>query len=106
MSVAAAAIENAASLARELADLPASPRGGGAAPAAAASSEEDSLQRCLVYCRLRPSKKQDYEDGAYKLISMTPKSVILKDERNYDVDGTFDEDSRQEDIFERVASST
>ena len=59
--------------------------------------------RCLVYCRLRPSKSQDFEDGAFQLVTLHGKTVQLKDEKNYDFDGTFGSESQQEDIFSVVA---
>ena len=66
-------------------------------------SDEGTVSRCLVFCRLRPSVPKDFEDDAFKLVSMDKKRIILKDERNYDFDGTFDQDCKQEDIFETVA---
>lgn len=68
-----------------------------------ASAAEASVARCLVYCRLRPSTPKDYEDGAFQLVSMDKKRVIVKDERHYDFDGTFDQSCRQDDIFQQVA---
>ena len=71
--------------------------------AATNDDQQEQISRCLVYCRLRPSKPQDYEDGAYQLLHLSGKRVSVKDERNYDFDGTFDQDCKQVDIFEQVA---
>ena len=60
------------------------------------------LDRCLVYCRLRPSNPRDFEDGGFPLISVRARTVTVKDERNYEFDGTFGADSRQEQIFDVV----
>jgi hypothetical protein len=62
-----------------------------------------SVARCLVYCRVRPSNAKDYEDGGFQLISVSGKRVFVKDERHYDFDGTFGQDSRQEQVFESIA---
>lgn len=68
-----------------------------------ADAAEAVIARCLVFCRVRPSTARDYEDGAFQLVSVEKKRVIIKDERHYDFDGTFDQDARQEDIFTTVA---
>ncbi|EPY20298.1 kinesin [Strigomonas culicis] len=67
------------------------------------TSESDELTRCLVYCRLRPSNRKDFEDGGSSLVTMHGNQVILKDERHYDYDGTFGPASAQEDVFSTVA---
>ena len=56
-----------------------------------------------MYCRLRPNNSKDYEDGGYQLVTLEKKRVAVKDERHYDFDGTFDGDSKQEDVFSSIA---
>lgn len=74
-----------------------------------APSAEDALAkaastRCLVYCRVRPSKPSDFaEQGTFPLLSLTEKAVAVKDEKTYVYDGTFGQDCEQEDIFNTVA---
>lgn len=63
----------------------------------------DTVSRCLVFCRLRPTNAKDFEDGGYQVVSFANKRVAVKDERHYDFDGTFGQDSRQEDVFETIA---
>ena len=67
------------------------------------AAAEASIARCLVYCRVRPATTKDYEDGGHQLISVDRKRVFVKDERHYDFDGTFGQDSRQEQVFDAVA---
>ncbi|KEG14441.1 putative kinesin [Trypanosoma grayi] len=62
----------------------------------------DHLNRCLVYCRLRPTNKTDYKDGSFQLVTVENNSVVVKDERHYNYDGAFDEYSTQEQIFDAV----
>lgn len=75
-----------------------------------AASHEDgdaaavaSVARCLVYCRVRLSNAKDYEDGGFQLISVAGKRTFVKDERHYDFDGSFGQDSRQDQVFESIA---
>ncbi|RNF11315.1 putative kinesin [Trypanosoma rangeli] len=69
------------------------------------STEEptQNLNRCLVYCRLRPANKTDFRGGGSNLVSVEGKDIALKGERRYAFDGTFDQDSTQEQIFDSVA---
>ncbi|RNF25931.1 putative kinesin [Trypanosoma conorhini] len=67
------------------------------------SEPTQTLNRCLVYCRLRPTIKIDYRGGGFKLVSVEGKSIALKGERRYDFDGAFDQDCTQEQIFDSVA---
>jgi chromosome segregation ATPase len=69
----------------------------------AAPDSRDEITRCLVYCRVRPSFTRDFEDGAFPLLTMTGKKVVVKDERTYEYDGTFQGDSKQMDVFRSVA---
>jgi hypothetical protein len=68
-----------------------------------AEANEGAVTRCLVYCRVRPSFPRDFEDGAYQLLTLNGKNVSVKDERSYEFDGTFQGDSRQEDVFRSIA---
>lgn len=63
----------------------------------------DGPNRCLVFCRLRPSIPKDFEDGAFPLLTLKGKAVAVHDERSYEFDGTFDADSTQDQIFDTVA---
>ncbi|EKF37746.1 kinesin, putative [Trypanosoma cruzi marinkellei] len=62
-----------------------------------------SVNRCLVYCRLRPVNKTDFKDGSFKLVSVEGNSIVLKGERRYDFDKSFDAECTQEQIFDHVA---
>ena len=39
-------------------------------PGGSGGGAEAELARCLVFCRLRPSKPQDFEDEAFQLLTM------------------------------------
>jgi hypothetical protein len=66
-------------------------------------AETDLLQRCLVYCRQRPEKAQDYEDGAAPLLTIGPKTITIKDDKDYTYDGCFGGGSTQEEVFNGAA---
>eukprot|EP01059_Diplonema_ambulator_P021811 TRINITY_DN3628_c0_g1_i10.p1 TRINITY_DN3628_c0_g1~~TRINITY_DN3628_c0_g1_i10.p1 ORF type:complete len:1584 (+),score=660.52 TRINITY_DN3628_c0_g1_i10:25-4752(+) len=67
--------------------------------------DSESLQRCLVYCRLRPTKAVDGigQDGVYKLVELSKKQIKVDGEKIYNFDGSFNPDCTQEDIFQEVA---
>ena len=71
------------------------------------SKSEDSLQRCLVYARMRPTNPGELndKDGTYQLANLNKKQVTLGQncEKEYNFDGTFGSDSTQEGIFQEVA---
>ncbi|KAG5498078.1 hypothetical protein GH5_02875 [Leishmania sp. Ghana 2012 LV757] len=67
------------------------------------TGDGQALSRCLVYCRLRPTIKKDYKEGGYPLVTLEGKRVVLKDERHYDLDGSFGPLAEQADVFESVA---
>lgn len=60
-----------------------------------------SLQRCLVYCRLRPSKGPELTEEP--LVTLQGNVVKTKDDKSYNFDGTHGQDSTQEEVFEAVA---
>eukprot|EP00754_Rhynchopus_humris_P012962 Rhum_TRINITY_DN14310_c7_g3::Rhum_TRINITY_DN14310_c7_g3_i1::g.82132::m.82132/K10396/KIF5; kinesin family member 5 len=64
-----------------------------------------SLSRCLVYARLRPTKPGELneKDGTYKLVELKGKRITLGQEKEYDFDGSFGGDSTQDEVFEAVA---
>nr|CCC91128.1 putative kinesin [Trypanosoma congolense IL3000] len=62
-----------------------------------------SLSRCLVYCRLRPRNKTDFKNGGFQLLSVNGNDIVVKDQRFYKFDGSFNDDCTQSDIFETVA---
>ncbi|KPA83424.1 putative kinesin [Leptomonas pyrrhocoris] len=73
-------------------------------PADADAAEDDlALSRCLVYCRLRPTVKQDYKEGGHAFVTLEDRRVVVKDERHYDYDGTFGPSTEQTAVFESVA---
>ncbi|KAG5498808.1 hypothetical protein JKF63_03097 [Porcisia hertigi] len=69
------------------------------------SNSDQALFRCLVYCRLRPSVKNDYKEGGHTLVTLEGKRVIVKDERHYNFDGSFGPLADQSDVFDSVAVS-
>ena len=69
-------------------------------PGTAAAAEAAPVNRCLVYCRLRPVKPQDFEDGAHILLSANRKAIVVKDEKTYDYDGAFPSSCTQAEIFD------
>eukprot|EP01061_Rhynchopus_euleeides_P030161 TRINITY_DN5019_c0_g1_i13.p1 TRINITY_DN5019_c0_g1~~TRINITY_DN5019_c0_g1_i13.p1 ORF type:complete len:1737 (+),score=885.94 TRINITY_DN5019_c0_g1_i13:117-5327(+) len=75
--------------------------------AAAENEPTENLQRCLVYCRMRPTKPGELneKDGTFKLVELNKKRIIVgqNGEKEYAYDGTFGGDSTQEDIFQEVA---
>lgn len=95
-NMSAAVRQHAQSLVKDFTDSPSENK-------QAPSGEPEEVNRCLVFCRVRPSIPRDYEDGAFQLVSVDKKRVVVKDERHYDFDGTFDQKCRQEDIFNQVA---
>ncbi|ESL08590.1 kinesin [Trypanosoma rangeli SC58] len=104
-SVVAAPVEDTV---QQAADLPKPPEADDVKERKKAldkSTEEPSqkLNRCLVYCRLRPANKTDFRGGGSNLVSVEGKDIALKSERRYAFDGTFDQDSTQEQIFDSVA---
>lgn len=69
-----------------------------------ATTTSDASTRCLVYCRLRPNKPNEFtEKGVFPLLHLTPRSVGVKDEKTYDFDGTFGGQSTQEELFQAIA---
>ncbi|CUG91128.1 kinesin, putative, partial [Bodo saltans] len=72
--------------------------------AVVSTDSEEIVNRCLVFARIRPANARDYEDGATKLVSVDKKRIIVKDERHYDFDGSFDQNCNQVDIFNTVAT--
>jgi len=64
---------------------------------------DDSLSRCLVYCRLRPTIKKDFKEGGHNLVTLDGARVVVQDERHYEYDGTFGPDTQQEEVFDNVA---
>ncbi|XQJ29158.1 kinesin, putative [Leishmania guyanensis] len=77
------------------------PSGNGSA--VEGSDDGQALSRCLVYCRLRPTIKKDYKEGGHPLVTLEDKRVVVKDERHYDLDGSFGPLAEQADVFESVA---
>eukprot|EP00755_Sulcionema_specki_P007239 Sspe_Gene.37695::Locus_18195_Transcript_1_1_Confidence_1.000_Length_2502::g.37695::m.37695/K10396/KIF5; kinesin family member 5 len=72
------------------------------------TAEEGALQRCLVYCRLRPTKPDEIrpKEGVYKLVDMGKKTVKVDGEKEYNYDGCFLPDCTQEEIFVTVGRPT
>eukprot|EP00760_Papus_ankaliazontas_P024622 PhM_4_TR2397/c0_g1_i2/m.61203 len=64
-----------------------------------------AASRCLVYCRLRPTKRGELndEDGSFMLLNLTKKAVKVHDDKTYEFDGTFGGDSQQGSVFDQVA---
>ena len=76
----------------------------------AKGKEEESLQRCMVFARLRPTKAGDIDkkEGTYKLVHMNKKIIRLGAEddecaKQYNFDGTFNPECTQEEVFQIVA---
>ncbi|KAJ9473587.1 hypothetical protein DIPPA_22195 [Diplonema papillatum] len=71
----------------------------------AKGGEPDLIQRCLVYCRLRPTKPNELneKEGVYKLVELHKQIIKVGEEKTYTFDGTFNPDGTQEEIFQIVA---
>eukprot|EP01065_Artemidia_motanka_P024037 TRINITY_DN28694_c0_g1_i1.p1 TRINITY_DN28694_c0_g1~~TRINITY_DN28694_c0_g1_i1.p1 ORF type:complete len:1733 (+),score=650.46 TRINITY_DN28694_c0_g1_i1:97-5295(+) len=74
------------------------------APAAAGVPQDAPVNRCLVYCRLRPAKTGEIneKDGSYELLKLGGKQVRVDEDKFYDYDGTFGGQSTQGEIFDGV----
>eukprot|EP01062_Namystynia_karyoxenos_P079251 TRINITY_DN8320_c0_g1_i1.p1 TRINITY_DN8320_c0_g1~~TRINITY_DN8320_c0_g1_i1.p1 ORF type:complete len:1754 (+),score=710.82 TRINITY_DN8320_c0_g1_i1:77-5338(+) len=75
-----------------------------AAAAAPAPAQDAPVNRCLVYCRLRPPRAGEINtaDGQYELLKLAGKQVRVDEDKVYDYDGTFGGQSTQEEIFNAV----